>query len=221
MPSWPEGFGPFELVTATDERRLSWEPLGGKDSDTVQNLESLQSGQNSIFGKTTTGYFVLNVRTGEVSTYTSIEVYLSALKSLGIEDIHLSSPEELARGVPENVKRPWEYAVMRGRLGISDTAWSVIIDSLGWSVALMVGLLSPMCRTSGICLIRYAALCLFGMIFGVIVDYIADIWMIDSATTAYRELFFIVPIFALSAIFSKGCQSLLVTVLAAFVRIAR
>lgn len=110
--------------------------------DVVTKLSQVAVAGRFIVGQSDGGWFLLDTAAErpEPVTFASEEAWRSALAAAGVpHGIQLATPDSLAAAVLDTTLRPWNYRVMRGLLGQSDSMWSLIIQIIGILLSLVIG----------------------------------------------------------------------------------
>jgi hypothetical protein len=135
-----EGTRPSQLIKSSAPDG----PNGWSMTTLLGDVENVAVERNLIFGRSKDGFFVLDggVAEGKPTMFDSPEAWRATLAGAGISDPAslLRTPDALAASVPVQALRPWNYRAMRNRLGLSDDAWSLLVQGLGALLALLLGL---------------------------------------------------------------------------------
>ena len=156
------------FVLAQNYGRDMWTPL-------VYRLESFGVSEETVFGKSQEGYFILTFTNEQnflsvphVVHYPSKKEWQSALEKLGIIEIpELLNPEHIAATREAIELRPWEYYKVDRFLGISREGWVLISLGIGLGTSVVLGL---KLRSS---LVVLGTTAILGIVIGFFVDIIA------------------------------------------------
>ena len=188
--------GLFQLVEALPSNS------GGLSIHTlVPKVESVAVQDRVIFGKASSGFFILDTRQSlpQPQVVSTRDEWETILRSFGISDSNVAkAPDALAVGVSEQVLRPWKYRAGGSRFGISDDVLSLVVQLLGFAQAFVLGLMSPRGKSP-----MAAAVAL-----GVIVNVVAPILIAGEGPGAFVG-FFVLPLFCMVATtLGKGVRAL-------------
>lgn len=171
-------------MTGTDTHYLSRQgqfPNGRRhDHLIVSGLKQYAMHNQMIVGTTERQFFIFDTSTQDLfpdaQTYRDAAAWQNALRNAGIPtDITLKDPDTEAAQLPDNVIRAYDYTVLKGLLGRSDSTWSVIIQFQGLCLCFIIGLFAPL-RIS-----------LFGpsVLIGLLINFIAQVALVDLEPAAF------------------------------------
>jgi hypothetical protein len=177
-------------------------PNGWSSTKLLGDVKQVAVERNIVFGKAKDGYFVLdgNAADAKPATYESPEAWQAALDAAGVSNAasSLKTPDALAVGLPLQSLRPWNYRVMRNRLGFSDDEWSAVLQALGALLAFLIGLAwtgrrRPIPEAVGL---------------GVVVNVVAQIVIAGGGPGAFVGLVVLPLIYIIAAAIGMGVRGL-------------
>jgi hypothetical protein len=177
-------------------------PSGWSSTTLLGDVEQVAVERNIVFGKAKDGYFVLdgNAADAKPATYESSEAWQSALVAAGISNAasSLKTPDALAANVPAQSLRPWNYRVMRNRLGFSDDEWSAIVQAMGALLAFLIGLFWTGRRRP----IPEA------VVLGLVVNVVAQILIAGGGPGAFVGFFGLPVVYVVATVLGAGVRGL-------------
>jgi len=108
----------------------------------VGHVEGYAVAGHWIVGSTSHGYFMFNARGSDPNAriFSTRQEWQAALVTAGIpRDIQIVDPDVAAETVSDQILHPWDYHFMRGRFGLSDGAWAVLVQLTGLAAAFAIG----------------------------------------------------------------------------------
>jgi hypothetical protein len=215
-PSDLAAYGPYQIIKLplgtefdSDPVPVSFLSLGSTDSaDCIRHIEEIEVAGDDIFGKTSSGYFLLETAGQHLAFYRSSNELSAARSSAHISAGPLRTPEAIAAGLDKRVKHPWAFVQMEGLFGLSDEAWSGIVVDYAFMFALVAGWIIPRGRDAVWLLIRKLSLLAFGLVLGFFTAGFAYGTLLDSGPITLVGLFLLMPFFAVVALLSEELAAL-------------
>jgi hypothetical protein len=106
----------------------------GNESDNIDDLKAVAVSAPWIVGTSAHGCFIADSRDsgGKPEIFQSGSDWMVARRSDGIADsLLLENPDLIAARIPPATLRPYNYAILHGRLGFSDGEWGGLVFVLG------------------------------------------------------------------------------------------
>jgi hypothetical protein len=207
-PQIEKQIGPYQIFLLNPGQAPSWEPEGSGDvrptSYFVPNVERLAvlPGQTAIIGTTGADFFVLDAKSGNLQLFNSAAEFNAAVKGPGTNSVPLNDPAVMAKSLPRSTIRPWAYQQMNGLLGLSDVAWSAIIEDVGGMIALAGGLAIPRVYRWKTKWMRRIIVVLFAAGLGTIVNMFANGWMFGGGPDAFVGMMILPTGYVIAAVLS-------------------
>lgn len=172
--------------------RLQANVSSGSEPDNVDDIETIAVSAPWVVGTSAHGYFIADSHdsAGRPEVFQTEADWMTARRSDGISDnLVLENPDVIAGRIPPQVLRPYDYALMHGRLGLSDGNWGdmVIFGTLG--LIFIRGLFAG----------SKAYLVSEAIIIGLLVDVVAEMVLLGGGGPAFAGLFFLPAIFSIVA----------------------
>jgi hypothetical protein len=190
--------GPYQLV----EVMPSGPGVGLSTRILVPKVKLVADRDGVIFGKAADGFFILDTHQSDPQpqVVSARGEWEAALRRLGISDPNVVEvPDEIAVGIPERVLRPWKYRALGGGLGISDDAFSLIVELLGLVLAFILGVLWPRGKSP----MAAAA------VLGLVVNVVAQILIAGGGPGAFVGFVAVPLLCMLAAVLGKGLRTIL------------
>lgn len=196
LPPDMQRVGPYQIFHSTPAGMLAWDPETGwpnsqPSSQFVPNVQRLAliPGRSIIVGLTSSDCFELDANSANLQVFDTASKLSAAMQAIGAGDVPLLDPMAIARALPRQTIRPWAYQQMGGWLGLSDVAWNLIFEDVGGMIALLAGLAVPRIYSWRSRITRRVAVLLFALSLGIVVNCIANGWLLDGGPDAFVGMF--------------------------------
>ncbi len=94
-----------------------------------------------IVGTTPSEYYLVDTEEGRVTVTSNRQEWEDVLAKNEVPtSVSFRDPHRVAASMPAEVLRPREFIVMRGRLGLTDRQWDVIVQMAGVAASAFLGL---------------------------------------------------------------------------------
>jgi hypothetical protein len=142
------GFDPDDRGTHQLVERISQRQAGFSSNTIVKQVKQFAVHQKWIVGTTEAGFFIFDADPAndwaEAETFNTIEDWHRAMERAGIPpNLTMLDPDQEAAKVSDQTLRPWNYRMVGGALGWSDDFWSLVVQTAGFAISVLIGLLAP------------------------------------------------------------------------------
>jgi hypothetical protein len=195
-----ERIGQFQIIERNDiDSKLENGFIEPTYSD-ICAVDLIGISGTTIVGHAYNGYFIIDTHNRSRLTSLTKEEFDTEIRGSSKQRAVLQPPQDVGKELSDRVVRPWAFRQLGGLGLISDATWATLVICLGGSLAIASELFLPGQKGLGLGLAgRQFIIMVAAAVIAIVVNEIANGWIIDTGPDHFIGLFTLPPAFVFAS----------------------